>query len=481
MTSTYFLVIDQGGHASRAIVFEQDGTPIAQAVAEIRAHTPQMDWMEYDAEALVASVVTAISDVVAQLGERQAGLQAAGLVTQRSNVVCWNRASGAALSPIISWQDRRMAGWLRQFEDRAQWVHEKTGLFLTPHYGASKLRWCLDHLPQINQALDDGSLAWGSMASFLAFRLLRERPLLVDPANAARTQLLNVQTLHWDAELGALFGVPLEPLPAVVPSCHHFGTLPIGANGIPLQLLNGDQSAAAFAFGAPDPATVYINLGTGAFVQRIVPAYPGATPGLLSSVVMQSATQTLYALEGTINGAGSALHWAAQSLGVDERTLHSQLPDWLNAANAPPLFLNGISGLGTPFWRPQFASRFIGDAGASEKIVAVVESIVFLIKENLDELARYTTPPKQIVLTGGLRVLDGLCRRLADVTGLNVVRPALQEATARGAGYLLAGQPAQWRAAEAIDTFLPRENPVLARRFRDWHDALLRDLNIRKH
>lgn len=374
-----------------------------------------------------------------------------------------------------------MAAWLQQFADRAPWVHEKTGLFLTAHYGASKLRWCWDHLPAVKQAMGDGALAWGSMASFLAFRLLRERPLLVDPANASRTQLLNVQTLTWDEELGALFGVPLAPLPEVVPSCHHYGTLRAGNHDIPLRLLNGDQSAASFAFGAPDPATVYVNLGTGAFVQRIVPAYPGATPGLLSSVVMQSATQTLYALEGTINGAGSALDWAARTLGIDARSLHARLPDWLSASANPPLFLNGVSGLGAPFWRPQFASRFIGDAPDNEKIVAVVESIVFLIQENLAELARYTAPPKQIVVTGGLSVLDGLCQRLADVTGLSVARPAVREATARGACYLLAGQPAQWRAPEACATFLPRVNPALARRFRDWHEAVLRDLNISKH
>ncbi|MEW5755051.1 MAG: FGGY family carbohydrate kinase [Pseudomonadota bacterium] len=472
MTAPLYLVIDQGGHASRAIVFDQDGTPIAQGVAEIRAHTPQADWMEYEAEEVVGSVLTAISEAVAQLGERQVALRAAGLVTQRSNVVCWHRRSGAALSPIISWQDRRMAGWLRQFEDRARWVQERTGLFLTPHYGASKLRWCLDHLPQVQRAMEHGSLAWGSMASFLAFRLLRERPLLVDPANASRTQLLNVQTLEWDTELAALFGVALQPLPKVVPSCHHYGTLPVGGGSVPLTLLNGDQSAASFAFGAPDPETVYLNIGTGAFVQRIVPAYPGATPGLLSSVVMQDATQTLYALEGTVNGAGSALHWAAQTLGIDEHVLHAELPHWLAHSTNPPLFLNGVSGLGTPYWRPQFMSRFIGEGPNSEKIVAVIESVVFLIKENLDELARYTSPAKQIVVTGGMSVLDGLCQRLADVAGLDVARPEAQEATARGACYLLAGQPATWRNPGAVKRFAPQHRPALEQRFRSWRDAM---------
>src|SRR5262249_24664604 len=246
----------------------------------------------------------------------------------------------------------------------------------SPHYGASKLRWCLDNLPHARK-----SLAFGPLASFLLFKLLAERPLVADPANASRTLLFDADRRDWSPELLALFGIPAGALPRCVPSRHDYGTLAFGTRRVPLVVCTGDQSAALFGGGAPRPDTAYVNVGTGAFVQAIAGAVRAAAPRLLASVVWQEGERATYVMEGSVNGAGSALEQAARSL-----RLQPAAGAWLDSRCEPPLFLNGVSGLASPWWVPNFASRFVGDGTPAERIVAVLESIAFLIAVNLGEM-----------------------------------------------------------------------------------------------
>jgi glycerol kinase len=461
-----FLAIDQGTHASRALIFDGRGRLVAEGVQEIALHRHGPDVVEQDPEELVASVFAAVERALADAGQRARQVVSAGMATQRSNQVCWERESGKALSPIISWQDRRAHAWLKQFEPHGEAIHAKTGLFLSPHYGASKLRWCLENLPAVADAQREGRLAWGPMAGFLLHRLLRERPLLVDPQNASRTQLWNIHSGDWDPELISLFGLPEGYLPGCVPTCHPFGTLPAGGVEMPLLAMNGDQSSALFGFGWPDAATAYVNVGTGAFVQRPVGQAPVLAPRLLTGLVLQDAREALYALEGTVNGAASALAWLAQEVG-DEH-LAERLPEWLAREEEPPLFLNGISGLGSPFWVADFPSRFEGEGEPWARAVALVESIAFLLQANMDEMERFTEPPRRVQISGGVSRLDGLCRRLADLTGLPVHRRDDPEATARGIAFLLAGRPERWEPAGEDERFAPGDNPPLRERYGRW-------------
>lgn len=466
------LTLDQGGHASRALVFDAAGRIVAQAVEEIATRCPQPDWAEHDGEEIVASLYTVAARVLRALGADKNLVVAAGLATQRSNVVCWDRVSGAALSPVISWQDRRAQASLAQFGAQAEHIHRATGLFLTAHYGATKLRWCLDNLPAVRAALREGRLACGPMSSFLTFRLLTERPLVADPANAARTLLWNLRTRDWDSTLLELFGVPRAPLPACVPTCHAFGTLAIDGMHLPLRVVTGDQSAALFGFGAPRTEVAYVNIGTGAFVQRVSGHHPGYSPQLLTGVVLHDDSGVTYTLEGTVNGAGSALTWIEAQLGMSEREAEANAPEWLARANEPPLFLNGVSGLGSPFWVPHFDSRFIGAGAPWQMIVAVIESIVFLLEVNLEAMLARAHPPAEILASGGLAVLDGLCQRLADLSRLPVYRPQEHEASARGVAYLLAPDLAAWSAVGPGEWFRPQPNVALIERYRRWRAAM---------
>jgi glycerol kinase len=467
------LCLDQGGHASRALVFDRRGALQVSALREVDVREPRPDWVEQDPEELVASLQAVVAKAIGSLGDRAGQIRCAGIATQRSSLVCWDRHTGEALSPVISWQDRRAHAWLNQFSAQTQTVHQRTGLMLSAHYGASKMRWCLDHLPAVAAARREGRLAMGPLASFLLFRLLEEKPLMADPANAARTLLWNLRTMDWDPWLLELFKIPLETLPRCVPTRHPFGTLRANEHRIPLTIATGDQSAALFALGAPSGDAVYVNIGTGAFIQRALPRPPD-TSGLLSGVVYRDADRAIYVLEGTVNGAGAALRWAEQEWGLED--VEAQLPAWLASDGDIPLFLNGVAGLGAPFWAADFPSRLIGNGEPWLKACAVVESIVFLLQANLETMQKMAPMPKRLLVTGGLAQLDGLCQRLADLSGLPMYRPAEHEATARGTAYLLAGFPENWPEEKSGVSFTAEPNPGLMQRYKNWRAAMQRVL-----
>lgn len=460
-----YLVIDQGGHASRASLFDAQGNLIEAATAPVGTRHLAPALVEHDPEEMVASVRRAMDEV---LRRSDAGpIHAAALATQRSTVVCWDKTSGAALSPVISWQDRRSTAWLQQLEGQAADIHRRTGLPLSPHYGAGKLRWCLDHLPAVANGWRQGRLAWGPLASFLVFRLTEERTLCADPANASRTQLWNLDNGDWDPTLADLFGIPLAALPPCVPTRHRYGHIALLDHRIPLTVVTGDQSAALFAGDGDDE--ILINLGTGAFLQQAMVQRPPPSR-LLASLAYEDAERRVYALEGTVNGAGSALTWIAQRLRLETAEIIRRLPEWLADDDTPPLFLNGVAGLGTPYWVPLFEPRFAGQGSAAAQCVGVIESIVFLLQRNLEEMARITAPARHITLSGGLSRLDGLCQRLADLSALPLSRPADHEASVRGLAKLLCGS--SYRASAAVTGFTPRANPDLLARYRQWRTTL---------
>jgi len=461
------LAIDQGTHASRALVVDAAGRILASGARDIGLARPQPGWAEQDGEEAVASVFEAAATALAALGARKAEVTRAGLACQRSSAVCWDRESGRALSPVFSWQDRRAHAWIASLEPaHGEAVHRKTGLYLSPHYGASKLRWALDSLPAVRAARDAGTLAWGPMESFLVFRLTRERTFAAEPQCAARTQLWSLETRDWDPGLLALFGLPPGFLPASVPTTHAWGTLETCGLSVPLTAVNGDQSAAVFAFGWPEEDCAYVNIGTSAFVQRALVRAPGYVPRQLTGIILADRDVTVYMVEGNVNGAGTALEWLQRELGIAD--VAAQLPAWLERAAPPPLFLNGIAGLGGPFWRADFASRFVGGGEPWQQAVAVVESMAFLLQANIEHMAQYLPPARRMQVSGGVSRLDGLCRRLAALSGLPVHRREDPEASARGIAYLAAGRPAGWNAAAAEQAFAPAPDAALRERYRRW-------------
>lgn len=465
------LALDQGGHASRALLFDAHGRENARAVRTVAVRRVGDDRVEQDAEELVASLESAALEV---LGCAQT-IAVAGLATQRSSIVCWDRLTGLALGPVLSWQDRRAAAAMSALESRFAEIRGRTGLFASAHYGASKLRWCFDHWPQVRTAADAGRLACGPLASFLAWRLTRsdaasampEHLAKVDPANASRTLLWNLASRDWDDELLSWFGISRKVLPECVPTLSDLGPLRV-APTMRLRVLTGDQSAALYAFGAPSPDCLYVNLGTGAFAQRLLPAGVTAPARLPASVVLEDSSGIVQVSEGVVNGAGAALAGLAGESGV---SLEDQLPLWLEQESEPSLFLNGVSGLGSPFWVPDYPSRFVGSSDLRARAVGLVESVLFLLRVNLEEMNATIPPPSRVVVTGGFATLDALGQRFANLTGIPVERPEQTEATARGVAWLATDHTAAWPAAN-VDRFEPCDDPRLQSRYRAWRELL---------
>jgi glycerol kinase len=491
------LAIDQGTHATRAIVFDGQGREVASAQQAVMLHRHSRSEVEQDATEILVSMRSVITEVLAAPGVNAGDIGGVGLATQRSSVVAWNRVTGAALSPVLSWQDRRNESLITALAAHEDVIQQKTGLRLSAHYGASKLRWLLEQEPVVARAREAGELLLGPLVSWLLFHLIEGNPARVDHANASRTLLWNLHTRDWDRELLELFKVPPGVLPACHPICAEYGVTRPGR--IPLRAVNGDQSAALYAQGRPEPGTIIVNIGTGAFVLLPVRDVTLRPDGLLAGISHSNTQHADYYLEGTVNGAGAALEWAAERLGMSQAAQHlagqhglhappaaaqpgmshteQHLSGWLAAVDDPPLFINTVGGLGAPWWKPGPEPHYTSTpASPAHAMVAVLESILFLVQANIALLRAHASDIHCIQISGGLANLDGLCQKLADLSGLLVQRPAQVEATARGIAWQAAGGPPDWLVTGLTKTFQPRSNSSLHARYRRFIDALKQQL-----
>jgi glycerol kinase len=410
---------------------------------------------------------------------QQRGIACAGLACQRSSIVAWNRVTGEPLTPVFSWQDRRAAEYLEPLASKGVAIKKKSGLFLSPHYGASKLRWMLDNCPELERPLQNQELIFGPLAAYIIHHLVDGHPCIVDHVNASRTQLMDLQKHQWSSELLREFGIARELLPECQPTQSFYGY--IRGTKIPLTAVNGDQNAAIHGTGKLDDGTLIVNVGTGAFVLLSTGTQLIHHPSLLASIANSSDAHVSYLLEGTVNGAGAAINWAAQQWSQPE--LVPNLERWLNEITIPPVFINTIGGLGSPFWRSEQNPYFVDNGAAThaeqlsleEKAVAIVESIIFLIAINLEAMSHTGQSVKRIRISGGLSALDGLCQRLADLTQRVVLRPEVKQATSQGIAWLAANLTQGWhdlRDGSHVDYFLPKNGRSLKTRYRQFCSEL---------
>lgn len=458
------LVIDQGTHASRAAVFDPTGRSHGIWRQEITLQRIDRRCVEQDAGEILASVQA----VVQQAAEDHL-IDCVALTTQRSTVVAWDRA-GLPLAPALSWQDTRGFEYLKPLDQKR--IEQITGLVASPHYAASKMRWLLEHVSVVRSAHAQGRLFMGPLASFLLWHLTGPPDYLprVDHTNAARTLLFNLTTRDWDPWLLEQFHLSLVALPVCRPVRHTYGIL--RGTGALITCVCGDQTAALHASGAPRPDTAYVNVGTGAFVLVPTGSQPVRCEGLLCGLADSTETEEQYCIEGTVNGAGAALTWAADRWQIPD--LSQQLHDWLQQIDEPPIFLNTVGGLGSPFWcagpEPRLVDhdgRTVGEPGDTPTAaVAVAESILFLLQANLDRIRQADIELSRIQVSGGLAAVDGLCQRMADLAGLPVDRPDQSEATAQGAAWLAMGCPDTWLPQNGVAKFTSSLNSALQQRYK---------------
>ncbi len=473
-----YLVLDQGGHASRAVIFNSQGQVLDVEERAVRTLCASQETIEQDPIELVLTLREAAKTVVARLSKsNQSLLKSAALICQRSSIAVWNRNTFEPLYNVISWQDRRAANWLDELLQKqsglAQQIHERTGLIPNAHFGASKIRWVLDNVPEAGEALKHHQLYCAPLAAYLVSQLTTQRRVMLDAGNASRSMLWDIERLCWDDDLLTCFGIPASVLPSVHPTLHEYGQLDLGRCQLPLSYVNGDQNAAFFAYGAMQRHTAYINMGTGAFCAVLNEKV--RSDRLLKTLALWN-TVPVVLLEGTVNGAACALDWAAQELGVSiDYALLDRTLEQAARVEHGPLFLNGIGGLGSPYWCSDFSSRFIGGGDTTSQLVAVAESILFMLQKNIDHMLEIGVRIDKVVVGGGLSRSSALCQSMSDLSGYPVHRSQVVEASARGAAFHLAACPEAWHHRKRAADFTPR-NEFIKGRYRLWLDEMEQQL-----
>jgi len=489
------LAIDQGGQSSRVAVYTIDGKQLhcfSSPCATVHRQVDGVNYIEQNPLDILGGIKECLAHIEEALGDHVNAICAAGFAGQGSSMLCWDNQTGEALSPVISWQDVRGDTYLNAIPLTHAQAQAITGLRVSAHYGASKIRWCLDHNERVMQAQQNNTLSIGPIVSFIFWHLCETGN--VDPGHAQRTLLWNLATNNWDDYLLRLFNIPQAILPECKYHNNHFGDVRLGQHFVPFTASARDQGASLFARGLPEREACYINIGTGAFIQR-VSQHLQAPDGLLVSplwlpkqrphllaVEVSSPTcympefiapvaiqgTRFYAWEATVNGAASALEFMRQQTGM--AVTPADIRDALQAEPAGECyFLNAVGGLSAPYWRNDLKSIFSKGLSAHEKILAWLESILFQIAVNIKLMGDL---PQKIYISGGFSNADTLCQKFADLLGVPVHRSENTDATLQGIAYMAAGLPSVWAACPAEEVFHPRENILLRKRFICWQERL---------
>jgi glycerol kinase len=482
MSATSLLAIDQGTTSTRAMVFDADGHPRASHAVELRQIYPANGWVEHDAEEIWLATLACCKAVAG------ADIAAIGITNQRETTVVWERATAKPIHNAIVWQDRRTADACRTLKDKGlePKVAATTGLLLDPYFSATKLAWILDHVPGARARAARGELCFGTIDSWLIYKLTDGRVHATDVTNASRTMLLNLATLAWDDEMLALFDVPRAMLPEVRDSAGHFGETTALGRAIPILGVAGDQQAAAFGQACFKPGDVKSTYGTGCFALVNTGAVvPHSKNRLLATSAYRIGGDVAYAVEGSIFIAGAVVQWLRDALGV----IRSAGEIEALAKTAKPAdglyFVPAFTGLGAPYWDPDARGAILGltrDMGAAEIARAGLDAVCFQTRDLLEAMARDGGAPASLKVDGGMVRNDWFCQRLADLTGLPVERPKVIETTALGAAYLAglaAGLfqdkddiAARWALDRRFKPALPRAERD--RLYRGWQQAVAR-------
>ncbi|MEM7400735.1 MAG: FGGY family carbohydrate kinase [Pseudomonadota bacterium] len=446
MSWSYVIVLDQGTHSTRAIIYNESGDSIFKSQREVDLFYRDTTHVEQNGQNILNSCQFVMSEAHAYVQKNNLVNIAIAITTQRSTVIAWDKDNGEAISPALSWMDTRASGYLNKILIDEHDIKKKTGLPLSPHYGASKLKWLLEHDKNVMQMQKHGKLMLGPLAAFLIYNLVKQQPNYLDYSNAHRTLLWNLETRAWDQELLDAFSIDPRYLPQVVPNEYHYGI--IKELDFPLVMVNGDQNSAVYGYGVLDTGTTFTNIGTGAFVLAKSEQRPILNTELLASITYSSEQTQNYALEGTVNGAGAAMTWAENAWGLS----NIESIEWKDVFDVP-IFLNTIGGLGSPFWKSNLKPRFL-DAGKTyndyttqQCMAALMESIAFLLAINIEEMNKYGIETKKILVSGGMSKDHHLCQCLANILSVSVQVSNLKEATSRGAAWLTMQQP-KWDVIE---------------------------------
>jgi len=455
--SGWILALDQGTSSSRAIVFDVEGLPVAIAQREFTQQFPQPGWVEHDPEEIWRTQCATIDEALAGAGIGARDLAAVGITNQRETTVLWDRATGLAVAPAIVWQDRRTAGHCARLRAAGleEEVTHRTGLLLDPYFSGTKLAWLLEHVPDGRARAAAGQLCFGTIDSWLAWKLSGGRLHITDVTNASRTLLLNLHDGAWDPRMLALLDIPAACLPEVRPSSGaHGATAWIGGVEVPLTGIVGDQQGALFGQSCFGPGMAKNTYGTGCFVLMNTGARPLPSKHRLLTTIAAAAGARQYAIEGSVFTGGAVVQWLRDGLGffdsaADVEALARSVPDHGGVYIVP-----AFTGLGAPHWDPLARGSISGITRGTTRAHlarAALEAIAFQSVEVLQAMQRDSGQSlRELRVDGGAARNDLLMQFQADLLGVPVVRPVVTETTALGAAYLAGLGVGTWQSTDEL-------------------------------
>ena len=487
----YVLALDQGTTSSRAIVFDRAGLAIATAQQEFEQLLPQPGWVEHDPEAIWNSQLAVAREALAKAGLSAAHIAAIGIANQRETTILWERATGKPVANAIVWQSRISAGICERLkaDGLEPLFRERTGLVVDAYFSGTKIKYLLDNVPGLRARAERGEILFGTIDTFLTWRLTGGRVHATDVSNASRTLLFNLHTLAWDDELLRVLGVPRVMLPEVRSSSEVYGTTePEWFGGpIPIAGMAGDQQAATFGQACFDEGAAKNTYGTGCFLLMNIGAKPVASKNnLLTTVGWTVEGKTTYCLEGSVFIGGAVVQWLRDGLGIIERSADVERLAGEVADNGGVYFVPAFTGLGAPYWDPHARGAIYGltrGTTAAHIARAALESMAY---QSLDLATAMQQDAGEslgsLKVDGGAAVNDGLMQFQADILGVELVRPATIETTALGAAYLAGLAVGYWRGQadvqanwQAARRFKPRiDDRERSRLIEGWQAAVRR-------
>ncbi|MGA7931356.1 MAG: glycerol kinase GlpK [Candidatus Sulfotelmatobacter sp.] len=461
----YILSLDQGTTSSRALLFDEHGAVRSLAQREFTQIFPEPGWVEHDPEEVVASQIAVALEALAKAKAQPSDVAAIGITNQRETTIVWDRATGKPICNAIVWQDRRTASFCQQLKAQGHedLVQQRTGLLIDAYFSGSKISWILEHIPNARPLAETGRLAFGTVDTWLLWKLTDGRIHVTDASNASRTMLFNLRSGGWDRDLLDLFRIPASMLPAVRPSSEVYAEVSSarGLNGIPIAGVAGDQQAALFGQRCISPGLTKNTYGTGCFLlQSTGTRAVRSTHRLLTTVAWRIGNDTHYALEGSVFVGGAVVQWLRDSLGIirtssEVEALANSVPD-----NGGVYFVPAFVGLGAPHWDSYARGAIFGltrGSNAGHIARAALESIAYQVADLMDAVETDTnTSLQELRVDGGASANDSLMQFQADILGVPVVRPSMTETTALGAAFLAGLGAGFWKELQAI-TDLPRE------------------------
>ncbi len=488
--SRYLLAIDQGTTSSRAIIFSADGRPLYRAQREFKQYFPADGWVEHDPYEIWQSVLDVCREVLQLAGLAASQIAAIGITNQRETSLIWDRATDEPIYRAIVWQDRRTAQHCEKMQvaKHEALVIERTGLLIDPYFSASKIAWMLDHVAGARERAARGELAFGTIDTWLLWKLTGGKSHYTDASNASRTSLFNIHTQQWDADLLKLFNVPAQILPQVKDSAAEFGdSLPIWLGGsIPIRSMAGDQQAALFGQACFERGMAKSTYGTGCFVMlNTGDQVLRSENRLLSTVAYRLDGQTTYAVEGSIFVAGAAVQWLRDGLGLVKNASETDAMAERVGANNSVYMVPAFTGLGAPYWDPHARGALFGltrDTGAAEIVTAALQAVCYQTKDLMRAIQNDGAWLSSLRVDGGMVGNGWLIQFLADMLNVSVDRPEVTETTALGVAYLAGLQSGWYQDLAEIaahwarqQRFMPNMPPAQRERlYNGWLDAVER-------